>query len=95
MAVEAKYPVLIGETGADVKKMNFIPANAQEDPSTWVPDLLGFVQKNHLNWTGWSFSTGATPGMLADKDNFTPNSFWGEPVKEALGGKQFTMQRER
>jgi hypothetical protein len=95
MAVAAKYPVLIGETGADVKKMSFIPANQQEDPSTWVPDLLGFVQKNHLNWTGWSFYTGATPGMLSDLNNFTPNSFWGEPVKEALGGKPFTMQKER
>jgi len=95
MAVAAKYPVLIGETGADVKKMSFIPASAQEDPSTWVPDMLGFVQKNHLNWTGWSFYTGATPGMLSDLDNYTPNSFWGEPVKEALGGKQFEMQKER
>jgi len=95
MAVAAKYPVLIGETGADVKKMNFIPANQQEDPSTWVPDLLGFIQKNHLNWTGWSFYTGATPGMLSDLTNYTPNSFWGEPVKEALNGKQFDMQRER
>jgi endoglucanase len=95
MAVAAKYPVLIGETGADVKKMSFIPAAAQEDPSTWVPDLLGFIQKNHLNWTGWSFYTGATPGMLSDLNNYTPNSFWGEPVKEALGGKQFTMQKER
>jgi hypothetical protein len=95
MAVAAKYPVLIGETGADVKKMSFIPANQQEDPSTWVPDLLGFIQKNHLNWTGWSFYTGATPGMLSDLTNYTPNSFWGEPVKEALNGKQYTMQRER
>ena len=95
MAVAAKYPVLIGETGADVKKMNFIPANQQEDPSTWVPDLLGFIQKNHLNWTGWSFYTGSTPGMLSDLTNYTPNAFWGEPVKEALNGKQFDMQRER
>jgi hypothetical protein len=95
MAVAAKYPVLIGETGADVKKMSFIPANQQEDPSTWVPDLIGFIQKNHLNWTAWSFSKGATPGMLVDMTTFAPNSFWGEPVKEALGGKQFEMQRER
>jgi hypothetical protein len=95
MAVAAKYPVIIGETGADVKKMNFIPANQQEDPSTWVPDLIGFIQKNHLNWTAWSFSKGATPGMLTDMNTFAPNSFWGEPVKEALNGKQFDMQRER
>jgi hypothetical protein len=95
MAVAAKYPVLVGEFGADEKKMNFIPANQQESPSTWVPDALGFIQKNHLNWTAWSFSKGATPGMLTDMTTFAPNSFWGEPVKEALGGKAFEMQRER
>jgi hypothetical protein len=95
MAVAAKYPVLVGETGADIKKMGFIPLDQQEAPATWVPDMLGFVQKNHLNWTGWSFHNGATPSMLLNTEDYTPNSYWGEPVKEALGGKQFTMQKER
>jgi endoglucanase len=95
MDVAAKYPVLVGETGADVKKMNFIPLGAQEDPATWVPDAIGFIQKNHLNWTAWSFHTGATPAMLSNMDDYTPNTFWGQPVKDALAGKQFTMQKER
>ena len=95
MDVAAKYPVLIGETGADVKKMNFIPLNQQEDPSTWVPDAIGFIQKNHLNWTAWSFHTGATPAMLSNMEDYTPNPFWGQPVKDALGGKQFDMKNAR
>ena len=95
MAVAEKYPVLIGETGADIKKMNFIPAKDQEDPYTWAPDLLGFIQKNHLNWTGWSFHTGATPSMLLNMTDYTPNPYWGQFVKDALAGKQFTMQNER
>ena len=95
MAVAAKYPVLVGETGADINKMNFIPLGDQEDPYTWAPDAIGFFQKNHLNWTGWSFYNGATPAMLLNTDDYTPNPYWGQFVKDALGGKQFTMQKER
>jgi len=94
MAVAEKYPVLIGETGADIHKMNFIPAAAQEDPYTWAPNAIGFIQKNHLNWTAWSLHTGATPAMLADA-NYTPNPFWGQFVKDALHGKQFEMKSLR
>jgi endoglucanase len=95
MGVAAKYPIFIGETGADIKKMNFIPANQQEDPYTWAPDAIGFIQKNHLNWTAFSFHTRATPVMLLDMDNYTPTPFWGQFVKDALAGKQFDMKRER
>ncbi len=95
MDVAAKYPVLIGETGGDIHKMNFIPPDAQESPYTWVPDALGFIQKNHLNWTGWCFDTGATPSMLLDMDTCEPNPYWGQFVKDALAGKQFEMKKER
>jgi endoglucanase len=96
MDVAAKYPVLIGETGATDAPMSFIPAKDWEAPNTWSPDLIAFIQKNHLNWTGWSFyGHGGGPGMLLDMDNFTPNAFWGQYVKDALNGKQFTMQKER
>ena len=37
----AKYPIFVGEVGADVKKMDFLPLEVQEDPYTWVPDMLG------------------------------------------------------
>jgi endoglucanase len=90
-----KYPVLVGEVGADINKMNFIPANKQEDPYTWVPDAIGFIQKNHLNWTAWCFHTRATPDLLLDWEYDTPTPFWGAFVKDALHGQQYEMKRER
>jgi Endoglucanase len=83
-----KYPILLGEVGADAKKMEFIPAEHQEDWETWVPDILGLIQKYRLNWTGWCFHPSASPRMLLDKD-FTPTPFWGQPAKDALAGKKF------
>src|SRR5690606_9973028 len=82
------HPLFLGEVGVDKVKMGFIPLNRQEDPETWAPDMLGLIQKHRLNWTGWSFHTWATPVILADWD-YKPTSFWGQPVKDALHGKQF------
>ena len=89
-----KYPIFMGEVGADVKKMEFIPLEAQEDPETWVPDILALIQKHHLNWTGWSFHGWATPVMISDW-KYTPTPFWGQPAKDALAGKQFQLKRLR
>ncbi len=90
----AKYPIFVGEVGADVKKMSFLPPDRQEDPYTWVPDMLAVIQKHRLNWTGWSFHTWATPVMLSDW-NYTPTPFWGLPAKEALAGKKFVSTKLR
>ena len=95
LGTAAKYPVLVGECGADINKMNFIPLNAQEDPYTWAPDAIGFIQKHHLNWTAWCFHTRATPDMILDWEYCTPTPFWGAFVKDALAGKQYDMKRER
>ncbi len=84
----AKHPILLGEVGGDAKKMSFIPANHQEDVATWVPAMLGLIQKHRLNWTGWCFHPSASPRMLADL-NYTPTPFWGQPAKDALAGKKF------
>jgi hypothetical protein len=84
----ALHPILLGEVGADAKKMTFIPANHQENASTWVPAMLGLIQKHKLNWTGWCFHPGASPRMLSDI-KYTPTPFWGQPAKDALSGKQF------
>jgi endoglucanase len=94
LGVAEKYPVLVGETGADIHKMAFIPANAQEDPYTWAPDAIGFIQKNHLNWTAWSLHPKATPDLILDW-NYTPTPYWGAFVKDALAGKQFDMKNMR
>ncbi|MBK1856822.1 glycoside hydrolase family 5 protein [Cerasicoccus arenae] len=90
----SKYPIFVGEVGADIKKMNFIPSEDQEDPYTWVPDMLGIIQQHRLNWTGWSFHTWATPVMLSDWQ-YNPTLFWGDMAKRALAGEQFENQSLR
>jgi endoglucanase len=89
-----KYPVLLGEVGADATKMSFIPAEAQEDPYTWVPDMLGYIQKHRINWTGWCLHPKASPVMISDW-LYTPTPFWGQFAKEALSGEQFELKRTR
>lgn len=92
--IAARYPILIGEIGADNRKQpwekeeNFVP------PETWLPDMLGLIQKHRLNWTGWSFHPKAGPRMLADWQ-YTPTSYWGEYARRALTGEKFELQRLR
>lgn len=94
LAAAEKYPVLVGEIGCDIKKLSFLPASAQEDPYTWAPDAIGFLQKNKLNWTAFSFHPAATPVMIKDW-NFAPTPFWGAFVKAALSGEKFEMKKMR
>jgi len=92
--VSKHHPIFMGEVGADTKKMSFIPESAQEDPYTWVPDMLGTIQKHKINWTGWSFHGWATPIMISDWD-YTPTPFWGAFAKRALAGEKFEAERVR
>jgi len=92
--IAAVHPIFVGEVGANNKRMSNIPFDHQEDPATWVPDILGAIQKYRLNWTGWCFHPSASPVMLQDW-KFTPNPEWGVPAKEALAGKQFELKKLR
>jgi hypothetical protein len=92
--VAEKHPIFLGEVGADIHKMDFIPLNDQEDPYTFIPDMLGFIQKYRINWTGWCFHPKATPCLLSDW-NYTPTPYWGVFAKDALSGKQFEMKKMR
>ena len=94
LPVAAKYPIFVGEVGAQEKKLSFIPASAQENPYTWCPDVIAFIQKYRLNWTAFSFHPGAAPVMITDW-SFNPTPFWGAFVKEALAGKQFELKKMR
>ena len=94
LGAATKYPILVGEVGCDAKPMSFIPREQQEDPFTWAPDMLGFIQKHRLNWTGWCFHPKSSPRILLDWD-YTPTPFWGEFVKAALGGKSYALRRAR
>lgn len=94
LATAAKHPIFVGECGADAKKMSFIPAEDQEDPYTWVPDMLGFIQKHRLNWTGWCLHPKASPVMISDW-SYTPTPYWGIFAKRALAGEQFPLKKTR
>jgi len=94
LQVAAVHPVLVGEFGADVNKMSFVPAKNQEDPYTWMPDALGMIQKYQLNWTAFSFHPKATPVLIKNWD-YEPTPFFGVFVKEALNGKMYPIQRMR
>lgn len=90
----AKYPVLLGEVGADARKMDFMPHEYQEDAETWVPSILGLIQEHRLHWTGWCFHPSASPRMLVNWD-YEPTEFWGKPAKEALAGKKWLLDKLR
>ena len=94
LPVAEKYPVFVGETGADIKKMPFVAAKDQEAPATWVPDALGLIQKYKLNWTAYSLHPKSTPVLISNW-NYDPSPFWGVFVKEALSGKAFEMTKMR
>jgi hypothetical protein len=53
--IAAVHPIFVAEVGADAKKMEWMPADQQEDAETWGPDILGLVQKNRLDWSAFSF----------------------------------------
>ena len=94
LAVAARHPILVGEVGADEKKMEFIPLSRQEDPSTWAPDMLATIQRHKLNWTGWSFHPFAGPRLVLDW-KMTPTPTWGEMAKRALAGERFESTNTR
>lgn len=88
LVIADKYPILLGEVGANNKKMEFIPAEGQEDAATWVPRVLGFIQKYKLHWTAWSMHPGTSPVLITGWD-YNPTPEWGAFAKRALLGEQF------
>jgi endoglucanase len=87
LCIADKHPILVGEVGAD-------EGTGQEDPYTWVPDMLGFIQKHKLHWTAFSFHPKATPIVITDW-HYTPSPHWGAFAKRALAGEKFDMKRMR
>ncbi len=94
LAAAAEHPIFVGELGANTQKMSWMPAEYQEDATTWVPAMLGFLQQHHFHWTAFSFHPKAAPHLLTGWD-YTPTPEWGVPVKRALAGEKFEMDRLR
>jgi len=95
LPVAAKHPIFLGEVGAAPREeMTFIPMEQKEDWRTFVPDMLGFIQKYRINWTGWCFHPKAGPCMIENWD-YEPTPYWGEFARRALAGEQFEMKKMR
>jgi len=74
--------------------MTFIPMNQKEDPYTFAPDMLGFIQRHRIHWTGWCFHPKAGPCMIKSRD-YDSTPYWGDFAKRALNGERFEMKRMR
>ena len=94
LVVADKYPILVGEVGAGAKKMDWLPAEYQEDAATWVPEMIGFIQKHKFHWTAFAFHPKAGPAMLEDW-SYKPNAVWGSFVKRAFAGEKFELKKLR
>ncbi len=94
LVVADQYPILVGEVGAGARKMDWLPAEYQEDAATWVPEMIGFIQKHRLHWTAFAFHPKAGPPMIEDW-TYTPNAAWGMFVKRALAGERFQVKTLR
>ena len=86
--VAERYPVLLGEVGAQDTPMDFETEESFVPPEEWVPDILGVIQDRRLNWTAWCFHPKSSPCLITGWD-YTPTSYWGVPAKRALSGDPF------
>ena len=95
LPVAEKHPIFLGEVGAAPREeFTFIPMKDKEDPYTFAPDMLGFIQKYRINWTGWCLHPKAGPCMIKSWD-YDPTPYWGEFAKRALKGERFEMKGMR
>lgn len=90
--VAKKYPILMGEVGAQDVPMPFEKKEDFVQPEAWVPDMLGAIQKYRLNWTAWSFHPKCSPCMIKNWD-YEPTPYWGAFAKRALAGEKFELKK--
>ncbi len=85
LAVSEKYPVIIGEWGAQPEgsEFDFVPAEQQIAPDIWVPDFIELLNKRQLHHAAWSFHPEAEP-CLIQNFNYDPTPYFGVYVKEFL-----------
>lgn len=73
----AKYPVFLGEFGAD----GYPPMS-----QTAVKELLRLARQLNLGWTAWNFHSVGCPCLLSDYQDYQISPY-GEIVKKALDQK--------
>ena len=87
-----KFPVLMGEVGAQDTPMPFEKPGDFVPPEDWVPDMLATIQEHRLNWTAWCFHPKASPCLITGWD-YEPTPYWGVFAKRALAGERFEPGR--
>jgi hypothetical protein len=70
------FCVFVGEVGCE-------PKGKDEDPVTWAPKILSYIEQHQLNWTAWDLHPSAGPTLIKDW-TYTPTTWWGAPAKKAL-----------
>lgn len=86
----AKYPLFIGEVGAQPFPMPW--EEKAVDEYIWSPDMIGCIQQYKLHWTAFSFHPSASPCLIEDW-TFKPTPGWGAFVKAALRGARISTGR--
>ena len=81
-SISKYHPVYIGEVGCQ-------PNPSIIYPNIWAPEIIQYINSHNLSWTAWSFHPSAYPCLISDW-NYTPTSYWGVYVKDALSKKKIS-----
>jgi endoglucanase len=90
--IAKKYAVFLGEVGCEMPTKD-TPDWGRADPYVWGPNILGYIQKNHINWTAWCMHPAATPCLIQNW-TYLPTPAWGAFVRAALDGVHFELVKE-
>lgn len=75
-------PILVGEYGHWGERLfDWYDNYLCEYPHVWMNEIHDFIDRNELNYTAWSFHTGANPNMFMDYETMTPSNYSGIYMK--------------
>lgn len=89
-------PILVGEYGHWGERLfDWYDNYLCEYPHVWMNEIHDFIDRNELNYTAWSFHTGANPNMFMDYDTFTPSNYSGIYMKYKMLQEPETRPEEK
>ncbi len=88
-------PILVGEYGHWGERLfDWYDNYLCEYPHVWMNEIHDFIDRNELNYTAWSFHTGANPNMFMDYETFTPSNYSGLYMKYKMINEPETRPAE-
>lgn len=88
-------PILVGEYGHWGERLfDWYDNYICEYPHVWMNEIHDFIDRNELNYTAWSFHTGASPNMFMDYENYTPSNYSGIYMKYKMVNEPETRPAE-